>query len=153
MLIQKITPVKDYDKTLKLRRLWAIAMLTISLVGFVCYGLLVPSSDLSSHAKGFYLGAATGLFSGALVLLWRTRRVMDSPEAKRKARIEEMDERRTHIINKAYVYAGLFTFFMAALGVFIVVPLSMDAYYALLSVMAVYVLAFVIASFWLARRV
>ena len=152
MLIQKITVEKDYDKALKLRHLWCIAMVVIGLVGFVCYGLLVPNSNLSSHAQGFYLGAATGIFAGGLVLLWKTRRIMGNPETKRKARIEELDERRAHILNKACAYAGLFTFFAAALGVFIVLPLSMDAYYALISVMAVYVLAFAGTNLWLRKR-
>ena len=153
MLINKITCSQDYDKSLQLRCLYFSAMVLIGLLGFLCYGLFVPNSSLSDHAQGFYLGAATGIFAGGLVMLWRTRRVMRNPDAKRKARIEESDERQQLILNKAAVFAGLFTFFCGAAAVFVVLPFSVEAYYALVGMMALYVLGFVAANLWLKRHI
>ena len=153
MLIKKATFSKDYDKSLKLRCLYFGAMVLIGLVGFVCYYLLVPGSSLSAYAQGFYLGAATGITAGGLVMLLRTLYVMKNPAAKRKARIEETDERQQLITMKAAMFAGMFTFFLAAGAVFVVLPFSAEAYYALICVMATYCLGFVGANFWLSRRV
>ena len=91
MLMKNVTFSKDYDKTLKLRCLWFGAMLDIGLVGFACYFFLVPQSNLGDHAKGFYLGAASGITVAAVFFLVRTQYLMFHPEAKRKARIEETD--------------------------------------------------------------
>ena len=153
MLINNITRSNDYDKALKLRCLYFGAMTLIGLIGFVCYFLLVPGSSLSDHAQGFYLGAATGLTAGGLILLIRTLYVMQHPAAKRKARIEETDERQQLILNKAAVFAGMFTFFGAAGATFVVLPFSEEAYFALLGVLALYAGAFVGANLWLAHKV
>lgn len=153
MLIKRFMSGWDYDKTLKLRQLWCAAMVAVGLVGFICYALFVPNSSLSDHAQGFYLGAATGLFVGGLVLLWKTRRVMHNPEAKRKARIEETDERRSLILSKACVFAGLFTFFCGGAALFVVLPFSMEAYYALLAMMLLYTLGLVLSVFWLSKHI
>ena len=66
----------DYKKSLRQRRWAAIGMLCIGLVGFVCYFLLVPDSDLSEHAQGFYLGAANGITAAFfLSSLWLSRKL------------------------------------------------------------------------------
>ena len=153
MLMKAFTFSGDYDKTLKLRQLWCTAMVAVGLVGFICYGLFVPNSSLSDYAQGFYLGAATGIFASGLVLLWKTRRLMRDPEAKRRARIEETDERRSLILNKACVFAGLFTFFCGAAALFVVLPFSMDAYYALLGIMVLYTLGLAASALWLSKRI
>ena len=153
MLINKITQSNDYDRSLKLRCAYFGAMVVIGLIGFICYGLFVPNSSLSDHAQGFYLGAATGIFASGLVLLWKTRRLMRDPEAKRRARIEEQDERRSLILNKACVFAGLFTFFCGAAALFVVLPFSMDAYYALLGIMVLYTLCLAASALWLSKRI
>lgn len=153
MLINKITYSQDYDKSLKLRCLYFSAMALIGLLGFICYGLFVPNSSLSDHAQGFYLGAATGIFAGGLVMLWKTRRIMRNPETKRKARIEESDERQQLILSKAAMFAGLFTFFCGAAAIFVVLPFSTEAYYALIGMMALYVLSFVAANLWLGKHI
>lgn len=153
MLMKYFAAGQDYDKTLKLRLLWCWAMVAVGLIGFICYGLFVPNSNLGDHAQGFYLGAATGIFASGLVLLWKTRRVMRNPEAKRRARIEESDERRTLILNKACVFAGLFTFFCGTAALFVVLPFSMEAYYALLSIMVLYVGGMAVSVLWLSKRI
>ena len=152
MLMKNVTFSKDYDKTLKLRCLWFGAMLAIGLVGFACYFFLVPQSNLGDHAKGFYLGAASGITVAAVFFLVRTQYLMFHPEAKRKARIEETDEREQKILSGSMQFAGLFTFYAAALALFILLPLSLHAYYALMGVLAAYVLSFVAANLWLSKK-
>ena len=152
MLMKNVTFSKDYDKTLKLRCLWFGAMLAIGLVGFACYFFLVPQSNLGDHAKGFYLGAASGITVAAVFFLVRTLYLMAHPEAKRQARIKETDERERKILSGAIQFAGLFTFYAAALALFVLLPLSLHAYYALIGVLAVYTLSFVTANLWLSKK-
>lgn len=153
MLIKVLTnPSGDYVKTLKQRRLICLGFLAVGLVGFACYFLLVPGSSLSDYAQGFYLGAATGIVAGALVLLVRTQYLLTHPAAQKKAKIKETDEREVQIVSKAAVFAGLFTFFCAAAALFVLLPFSKAAYSALLAVMATYTLAFAAANLWLSQK-
>ena len=151
MLINFLTCGSDYEKSLKQRRLCFLAMLCVGLVGFVCYFLLVPGSHLSAYSQGFYLGAATGIVAGAVILLLRTQRLLTNPQARKKARIKETDEREVQILHEAAFTAGMITFFGAAAALFVVLPLSMEAYYALLGMVALYTLSFVVLSLVLPR--
>lgn len=151
MLINLMTCSSDYEKSLKQRRLYFLAMLCVGLIGFVCYFMLVPGSSLSDHAQGFYLGAASGVTAGAVVLLIRTQRLLTNSEARKKAKIKETDEREVQILQEAAFAAGMITFFGAAAALFVVLPLSMEAYYALLGMVALYTLSFVVLSLVLPR--
>lgn len=152
MLIKLMLNSQDYEKSLKQRRAAAIAMLGVGLIGFVCYFLLVPGSGLSDYAQGFYLGAATGITAGALILLARTQYLLTHPAAKKRAKIKETDEREVHIIHTAFRVAGIVTFFTSAAALFVVLPLSMAAFAALLCMMAHYCLTFVAANLWLSKK-
>lgn len=153
MLVKKMmTGGGDYEKSLKQRRWAAIGLLAVGLVGFVCYFLLVPGSSLSDHAQGFYLGAATGISFGALLLLIRTQYLLTHPQAQRKAKIKETDEREMQIVRTAAQAAGAITFVGATAALFVLLPLSMDAYYALIGVMIVYCLSFLLCRLWLSRK-
>ena len=153
MLIKAmLTGGGDYENSLRQRRWAAIGLLCMGLVGFVCYFLLVPESHLSDHAQGFYLGAATGITAGALVLLIRTQYLMTHPQARRKARIQETDERALHITRSAAQMAGAITIFAAVLSLFVVLPLSMEAYYALIGVVFFYTAVFFLSSLWLSKK-
>ena len=151
MLINLMTCGSDYEKSLKQRRLYFLAMLLVGVVGFVCYFLLVPGSSLSNHAQGFYLGAATGITAGALIFLVRTQKLLTNPKAQKKARIKETDERQVQILQEAAFTAGMITFFGAAAALFVVLPISPEAYYALLGMVALYTLSFAILSFVLPK--
>ena len=154
MLIKAmLTDGADYEKSLRQRRWAAVGLLGIGLVGFACWFLLVPDSPLSDYAQGFYLGAASGITAGALVLLVRTQYLITHPQAQRKARIQETDERKIQIVRTAAQAAGAFTFFASAAALFVVLPLSMDAFRALMAVMLLYCLVFVAANVWLSRRI
>ena len=149
---QLLTGGGDYGKSLKQRRWAAIGMLCIGLVGIVCYFLLVPHSDLPDFAQGFYLGAASGITAGALILLIRTQYLITHPKAQRKAKIKETDERELQIARTAAQAAGLVTFFASAAALFVVLPLSMDAFRALFSAMILYCLIFLAANAWLSKK-
>ena len=153
MLIKALfTDSKNYERSLKLRRLWAIGMLCIGLVCFACYVLLVPSSDLSDYVQGFYLGAASGITAGALFLLVRTQYLLTHPRAQRQAKIKETDEQEMQIARTSAQIAGALTIFAAAVASFIVLPLSREACYALTSVIACYIFSALLSSLWLSKK-
>ena len=153
MLIkQLLTGGGDYKRSLRQRRWAAVGLLAVGLVGIVCYFLLVPDSNLPDFAQGFYLGAAGGISAGALVLLVRTQYLITHPQAQRRARIEETDERRKHIASAAFQAAGAVTFFASAAALFVVLPLSMAAFQALMATMILYCLTFLAANAWLSKR-
>lgn len=152
MLVKMLFCSDNYQKSLKQRRACSIAILCVGLVGFVCYFLLVPGSALSDFAQGFYLGAASGVTAGALILLVRTQYLLTHLDAQRKAKIKETDEREVHITQTAFRRAGMITFFVAAAALFILLPLSVEAYYALLGVLVLYFAAFLVSAFWLSKK-
>lgn len=141
-----------YEKSLKQRRLAAIAMLCVGLVGFVCYFFFVPGSSLSDYAQGFYLGTASGIFAAALILLIRTQYLLTHPQAQKRAKIQETDERQQHITNQAAQFAGVVTFFVSAAALFVVLPLNMAVFGTLIGIMVLYFLSFVAANLWLSKR-
>ena len=143
----------DYDRSLRRRRLLALGLLAVGITGVVCYFLLVHDSGvLSDHARGFYLGAATGICLGALVLLLRVQYLLTHPEARKKARIREQDEREKAIISQSFQFAGIFTFFAAAASTFVLAAVSREAVAIILAVMAVYAIAFVVTNFCLSKK-
>ena len=151
MLIKAmLTGGGDYEKSLRQRRWAAIAMLCIGLVGFACWFFLVPNSHLSEHAQGFYLGAASGISAGALFLLVRTQYLITHPQ--RRAKIKETDEREMQIIRSATQIAGGVTIFGVVLSLFIVLPLCMEAYYALIGVVFFYTAVFFLSNLWLSKK-
>ena len=142
----------DYEKSLRQRRWAAIALLAVGLVGIVCYFLLVPDSGLPDFVQGFYLGAAVGIVAGALILLIRTQYLISHPQAQRKARIKETDERQMHIARTAAQFAGILTFFASAAALFVVLPLSMAAFKVLMAVMVLYAASFYLSNLWLSKK-
>lgn len=152
MLIKMLTGGGNYEKSLKRRRGYSIAILGVGIIGLVCYFLLVPGSTLSDFAQGFYMGAASGVTAGALILLIRAQYLLTHPDAQRRAKIKETDEREVHITQTAFRLAGIITFFTAAAALFVLLPLSTEAFFALLGVMALYALAFAAVNVWLSRK-
>ena len=152
-MLMRMFDTPDFDRSLRRRRLLALGLLAVGLTGLVCYILLVHNSEvLPDHARGFYLGAATGICLGAIILLIRTQYLLTHPEARKKARIQEQDEREKAIINKSFQFAGTFTFFCAAASLFVLVAVSMEAARAILSVVIVFDAAFLLSKFYLAKK-
>lgn len=152
MLI-RLFDASDYERSLRRRRLMALGFLAVGIIGLACYFLLVRDSEaLSGHARGFYSGAACGICLGALILLIRVQYLLAHPEARKKARIREQDEREKAIINQSFQFAGIFTFFAAAASTFVLAAVSREAVAIILAVMAVYAVVFVLANFYLSKK-
>ena len=71
MLIKTTGRGPDYGKNLIQRRWAFLALLAVGATGLVCYFFLVPGSGISGHARGFYLGGASGITGAALANLLR----------------------------------------------------------------------------------
>lgn len=142
----------DFERSLRRRQGVALALLAVGLVGLVCYFLLVPDSALPDFAQGFYLGAASGISAGAVILLCRTRYLLTHPAARKKARIKETDERERTIVHSAFEWAGILTFFAVAAALFVALPLSRAAFQALFGVLVLYALAFAGANLYFSKK-
>ena len=143
----------DFDRSLRRRRLIALGLLAVGITGLVCYFLLVRDSEvLPDFARGFYLGGASGICLGALILLIRMQYLLTHPEARKKAKIQEQDEREKAIINQAFQFAGMFTFFAAAASLFVLVAVSREAAAAILTVVAVYAVVWLLSNLYLSKK-
>lgn len=69
-MLMRMFDTSDYDRSLRRRRLMSLGLLAVGITGIVCYFLLIHHSDvLSDYARGFYLGAASGITIGSVILL------------------------------------------------------------------------------------
>ena len=151
-MLMRMFDTSDYDRSLRRRRLLALGLLAVGITGLACYILLIHNSGvLPDYARGFYLGAASGISIGAVILLIRMQYLLTHPEARKKAKIREQDEREKAIINQAFQFAGMFTFFAAAASMFVLVAVSMEAALAVLGVVAVYAVVWLIACLYLSK--
>lgn len=152
-MLMRFFDTSDFDRSLRRRRLMAFGLLAVGITGIVCYLLLIHDSNvLSDYARGFYLGAASGMTIGAVVLLVRVQYLLSNPEARKKAKIQEQDEREKAIINQAFQFAGMFTFFAAVAAMFVLVAVSMEAALAVLGVIVVYSVSWPLANLYLSRK-
>jgi len=142
----------DYGKSLRRRRLAALAFLALGVLGFVCYFRMVQGSTLPDYAQGFYMGASTGITLGGLILLIRTQYLITHPEAQKKARIQETDEREKAIVNQSFQFAGLFTFFLSVAAMMVLVAVNIAAAQTILAVVVVYALSFLCANVVLSKK-
>ena len=142
----------DYERSLKRRRTVGLALLLVGLVGVACYFLLVPDSGLPNFAQGFYLGAASGITLGSVILIARSQYLLTHPEARKKARIKDTDEREVTILHLSFETAGIITFFASVATLFVVLPLSVAAFQALFAMMVLYCLSFVGVNAYLSRK-
>ena len=152
-MLMRMFDTSDYDRSLRRRRLMSLGLLAVGITGLVCYALLIRNSDvLSDHARGFYLGAASGITVGSIILLIRMQYLLTHPEARKKARIQEQDEREKAIINQAFQFAGMFTFFAAVASMFVLVAVSKTAALAVFGVIVVYAVSWPLASLYLSKK-
>lgn len=152
MLIKTTGRGPDYGKNLIQRRWAFLALLAVGATGLVCYFFLVPGSGISGHARGFYLGGASGITGAALANLLRNEWMLRHPEKWKRARIQETDERSQRIVAQAAQLAGVSVFFLQALAAFVLVAVDRRLVTVLLCSMAVYVLLFLGGQFGLSRK-
>ena len=152
-MLMRMFDTSDYDRSLRRRRLLALGLLAVGITGLACYILLIHNSGvLPDYARGFYLGAASGISIGAVILLIRMQYLLTHPEARKKARIQEQDEREKAIINQAFQFAGMFPFFAAAASMFVLAAVSRTAALAVFGVIVVYAVTWLIASLYLSKK-
>ncbi len=152
-MLMRMFDTSDYDRSLRRRRLMSLGLLAVGITGIVCYFLLIHHSDvLSDYARGFYLGAASGITIGSVILLIRMQYLLTHPEARKKAKIQEQDEREKAIINQAFQFAGMFTFFAAVASMFVLVAVSKTAALAVFGVIVVYAVSWPLASLYLSKK-
>lgn len=152
-MLMRMFDTSDYDRSLRRRRLMSLGLLAVGITGIVCYFLLIHNSDvLSDYARGFYLGAASGITIGSVILLIRMQYLLTHPEARKKAKIQAQDEREKAIIDQAFQFAGMFTFFAAVASMFVLVAVSKTAALAVFGVIVVYAVSWPLASLYLSKK-
>lgn len=152
-MLMKLFDTSDYDRSLRRRRLMALGLLAVGVTGIACYLFLIHDSQvLSDYARGFYLGAASGISIGAVILLVRVQYLLTHPEARKKAKIQAQDEREKAIIDQAFRFAGMFTFFAAVASMFVLVAVSKAAALAVFGVIVVYAVSWPLASLYLSKK-
>ena len=152
-MLMRIFDTSNYERSLRRRRLLAFGLMAVGIIGLLCYLFLIHDSDaLPEFARGFYLGGASGITLGSVVLLVRMQYLLSHPEARKKAKIQEQDEREKTIIAQAFQFAGMFTFFAAAASIFVLVAVSREAAAAVLAVVAVYAIAWLLANLYLSKK-
>lgn len=152
-MLMRMFDTSNYERSLRRRRWLAFGLLAVGITGIVCYFLLVDGSDtLPDFAKGFYLGGASGICLGSVILLIRTQVLLADPEARKKAKIKEQDEREKTIINRSFQFAGYFTFFASAAALFVLVAVSQEAAAAVFSVVVVYSVSWLLANLYLTQK-
>ena len=152
-MLMRVFDTSDYGRSLRRRRLLALGLLAVGLTGLVCYLLLIHDSDvLPAFARGFYLGGSSGIAIGSVFLLVRMQYLLTHPAARKKAKIQEQDEREKAILNQSYQFAGMFTFFAAAASMFVLAAVSRTAALAVFGVIVVYAVTWLIASLYLSKK-
>ena len=152
-MLMRMFDTSDYERSLRRRRLMSLGLLAVGITGIVCYFLLIHNSEvLSDYARGFYLGAASGITIGSVILLVRMQYLLTHPEARKKAKIQEQDEREKAIVNQAFQFAGMFTFFAAVASMFVLVAVSKTAALAVFGVIVVYAVSWPLASLYLSKK-
>ena len=151
-MLMRIFDTSDYERSLRRRRLVFLGLLAVGLTGLVCYLLFHDSLPLSDYARGFYLGASSGISGAAAVLLVRTQHLLTHPEARKKAKIQEQDEREKTISNLSFQFAGMFTFFAAAAALFVLVAVNRAAAVAMFAILTTYFLAWLAAKLYLSKK-
>ena len=151
-MLMRIFDSSDFERSLRRRRLVGFGLLAVGLVGMLCYFFLVDGSDvLPNFARGFYLGGAGGICIGAVFLLARVTYLLSNPEARKKAKIKEQDEREKSIVNQSFQFAGMFTFFAAAASMFVLVAVSREAAMAVFGVIVVYAVSWLLSNLYLSK--
>ena len=140
----------DYSDALRRRRGAALGLLLVGVLGLA---LALPmGGNLSDPARSLYLGGSSGLIGAGAVLAVRTQYLLSHPQAQRKARIREKDERSQRIAAEAGQAAGAIVMLLCCAAAFLAVPFSRTAAAVLLAAAGCYWAAYLLASVWLGRR-
>lgn len=148
MLFKYFVPGGDYKKTLRFRLRLFVFMVALGVVLIVLSLTVLGESDLPDFAKGFYLGAGSGMTLAGLFFVIRTARLLKNPEAARREEISETDERERAIVSEA-MKAVFWVFYVVLIaGIFIALPLNRTVFYTLLVLLLLQSAAFLGALLW-----
>lgn len=152
-MLMRLFDTSDYERSLRRRRWLSFGLLAVGITGLVCYILLIHDNDaLSDYARGFYLGGATGISLGSVFFLIRIQYLLARPEARKKAKIQEQDEREKAIVSQSFQFAGIFTFFASAAALFVLVAVDMGAAMAVLGVVIVFSVTWLLSNLYLSKK-
>ena len=152
MLIKTTGRGPDYGKNLIQRRWAFLALLAVGATGLVCYFFLVPGSGISGHARGFYLGGASGITGAALANLLRNEWMLRHPERWKSARIRERDERGQYLVSQAAQLAGDALIFLLTGASFVLIAVDTRLAMAAVSCLGLYALLYGAAYWRLSKR-
>ena len=151
-MLMHLFDTSNYERSLRHRRLLAFGLLAVGIVGVLCYLFLIDGRDtLPEFAQGFYLGGASGICLGSVILLVRTQYLLAHPEARKKAKIQEQDEREKAIAAQSFQFAGIFTFFACAAALFVLVAVSQAAAAAVFSVVVFFAITWLCRMLYLSK--
>lgn len=143
---------KDYAKALRLCRWAFLVILAIGLVWLGCNVWLVPHYDLNDYVRSFYLGGALGMTGGGLAFLLHNEWMLHHPEAWKRARIRETDERKQRIEARAAQIAGRWLQILQVPIVLVLLLVDLRLALVIVCFMGLYSLLYLIAWTVLSRR-
>ena len=143
---------KNYKKVLQCRRLVALLLALVGLLGLLLSRFLLPNSSLSAIAQAFYRGASFGVLISSCAVALRSQWLLHHPERWKAARIQEQDERCQHITAQATQFAGVAMIFLLTAASFVLIAVNSQLAMLAVGTMGVYVLLYLAAYLWLAKR-
>lgn len=152
MIIKQLFQGKDYQQTLRRRLGIFIGLTVLGLLLIALSFTAMLTAALPSFARGFYMGAGSGLTLSGIVLSVKTRRLMKNPAAAQKAQISEQDEREQAIVTKAMTTVFWAIYLVLVPGIFIALPLSMDVFYILCGLLFLMTAVFFCSIQWYQKR-
>lgn len=150
---REIVTDDDYKKCLKKKMVAYKVLLLLGLVTIVTFQFAEEwfQITLPGFMMGFYSGIGAGLIGVSIALTLKTRRIVRSPEALRKYRIKNTDERNMNISGKSMRIA----IFILLITMYLVMIIGGLWYPILTKAMAglVYIFLFVyLISYWILSK-
>lgn len=150
---KEIVTDEDYKKSLKKKMIAYRVLFLLGLITIVTFQIAREwfQMTLPDFMMGFYSGIGAGLIGVSLILTLKTRRILRSPEALRRSRIKNTDERNVNISAKSMRTA----LFVLLIAMYLVMIIGGLWYPILTEVIAglVYVFLFVyLISYWILSK-
>ena len=141
---------KDYKEVLKKR---VGLCYIIIILGFITLGLdVVFFSYLSDFLSGVYVGIGAGLIGAGVVLLIKIKKVLKDEKKIKQKRLSEQDERNIMIKQKAAQSSTVVILVLAYLGLMVAGIFNLIVFWTLWVVVAVFMIVFVMFSFYYNRK-
>lgn len=126
---------KDFNKKVKVMTWVGIVAILLGTAAFV---LSYSNSSHETFQEGFYEGTGAGLVAAGAVCVIYYRIVLNNAEKRKKAEINEKDERNRFIILKAAYMAFFIMIFVLYIGVLLAGPVNHLVFMALLIALVIH---------------